>query len=103
VLQPTQEPLPSQNIAPPAPQAVLIAALLMPQTPPMHVRDWHMVSVPGHSDAVLHPTQVPCPSQNMLPPVPQAVSIAAMPIPHTPAVHRRNSHVVSWPGHCEAL
>jgi hypothetical protein len=91
VLHPTQVPFPSQNMLLLVPQVVSVAAFWVPQVPEMQVLVWQAVSAPGHSDAVLHPTQVPCPSQNMLPPAPQVELIAAFWVPHVP-----ETHVLVW-------
>src|SRR4051812_7977436 len=40
----------------------------MPQPPPMQVRWWQSVSVPGQVEAVMQTTQAPWPSQTVLPP-----------------------------------
>jgi hypothetical protein len=83
----TQVPWPSQNMLPPAPQTVLIVVFEIPQVPFTQVRVWQVVSWPGHSLAVLQPTQAPWPSQNMLPLAPQVVFAAASSIPHAPEAH----------------
>jgi len=78
-----------QNMLPPAPQTVLIAAYSNPHVPDEHVRVWQSVSWPGHSDAVLQPTHVPDPLQNMLSPLPQATFSGASANPHAPAAQVR--------------
>src|SRR5439155_22511780 len=88
-------PLPSHTLSLQSPSCCTLvnvpdAVLLTPQLPPLHVRWWQSVSVPGQSFGVTQPTQLPLPSHTSPPPqlVPALTSVCdGVPFVHTSSVH----------------
>src|SRR5262249_61365419 len=80
---------------------------IAPHTPATHVRMWHSVSLPGHSDAMMQFTQWPAPSHSR--PVPHVVPAATTACDATPFVQMSVVHgvvsfgrPVSWTIGCDA-